>query len=119
MRLAATLLSLACLAGCSLVYRMDIQQGNFVTEDVAAKLHTGMTKSEVRTLLGTPLLVDAFHNNRWDYYFANHRSGQKPDEATRLSVFFENDKVVDFYGGTRPALPAPVGSAAAPAPVIK
>jgi len=119
MRLAALLLSFACLAGCSLVYRMDIQQGNYVTEDVAAKLRVGMTKAEVRTLLGTPLLIDAFHANRWDYYFANHRSREKPDESTRLSVFFENDKVVDFYGGTRPALPAPVGSATAPAPVIK
>ena len=119
MRLAATLAAAALLAGCSLVYRMDIQQGNYVTEDLAAKLRTGMTKAEVRTLLGTPLLVDAFHANRWDYYFANQKSGEKPDESTRLSVFFENDRVVDFYGGSRPALPAPVGSATAPAPQIK
>jgi outer membrane protein assembly factor BamE len=119
MRLAASALSFALLAGCSLVYRMDIQQGNYVTEDVAAKLRPGMSKAEVRTLLGTPLLIDAFHANRWDYYFANHKSGQKPEQPTRLSVFFENDKVVDFYGGSRAALPPPVGSATAPAPQIK
>lgn len=101
------------LAGC--VYKIDIQQGNYVTQDVAAKLKNGMTKSEVRLLLGTPLLVDPFHSNRWDYYFSNAK-GRKAEPSSRLSIFFENDKVVNFVGEARPALPPPVGGTTPPAP---
>jgi len=106
---AATLI----LAGC--VYKIDIQQGNYVTQDVAAKLKTGMTKSEVRLLLGTPLLVDPFHSNRWDYYFSN-TTGRKAQPSSRLSIFFENDKVVNFVGEAQPALPPTVGATAPPKP---
>ena len=115
--LATTLLALA-LCGCGLVYTIDIQQGNYVTEDLIAKLKPGMTKGEVRQLLGTPLLVDTFHQNRWDYYFSSVKAG-KPDPASRLSIFFENDKVKSFVGGARPAALAPVGAATAPQPTIK
>jgi outer membrane protein assembly factor BamE len=109
--LAATL----ALAGC--VYKIDIQQGNYVTQDVAAKLKNGMTKSEVRLLLGTPLLVDPFHSNRWDYYFSNVK-GRKAEDSTRLTIFFENDKVVNFVGEARPSLPPPVGGTTPAAPVV-
>jgi outer membrane protein assembly factor BamE len=118
MRLLAPILAALCLAGCGLVYTIDVQQGNYVTQDVAAKLKTGMTKAEVRNLLGTPLLVDTFHNNRWDYFFSNVQRG-RAENRTRLSVFFENDKVVSFTGEARPSLPAPVNvpaPAAATAP---
>jgi outer membrane protein assembly factor BamE len=108
---AATLL----LSGC--VYKIDIQQGNYVPQDVAAKLKTGMTKSEVRLLLGTPLLVDPFHSNRWDYYFSNVK-GRKAEDSTRLTVFFENDKVVNFVGEARPSAPPPVGATKPPAPAV-
>jgi outer membrane protein assembly factor BamE len=118
--LASIVAATLALTGC--VYKIDIQQGNFVAEDVAAKLKTGMTKPEVRALLGTPLLVDPFHSNRWDYYFSNV-AARKAEKPTRLSIFFENDKVVNFVGEARPVLPAPVGAktpaapaAAAPAP---
>jgi len=115
--LASMLLSLA-LTGCGLVYTIDIQQGNYVTEDLVAKLKNGMTKAEVRQLLGTPLLIDTFHQTRWDYYFSNVKGG-KADKPSRLSIFFENDKVVNFVGEARPAAQAPVGSTTAPAPNIK
>ncbi len=117
MRLLASITAVLTLAGCGLVHTIDVQQGNYVTQDVAEKLKIGMTKAEVRQLLGTPLLVDAFHNNRWDYFFSNVK-GRKAENRTRLSVFFENDKVVNFVGEARPALPAPVNvpaPAAAPA----
>ena len=112
MRLLAPILAALALAlaGCGLVYTIDIQQGNYVTQDVAAKLKQGMTKAEVRQLLGTPLLVDAFHSNRWDYFFSNVKRG-KAENRTRLSIFFENDKVANFIGEARPALPPPVGVA--------
>ena len=110
MRLLAPILFPLALAGCGLVYTIDVQQGNYVTQDVAAKLKQGMTKAEVRQLLGTPLLVDAFHSNRWDYFFSNVKRG-KAENRTRLSIFFENDKVANFIGEARPALPPPVGVA--------
>jgi outer membrane protein assembly factor BamE len=115
MRILAPLVAASLVfAGC--VYKIDIQQGNYVAEDLVAKLKTGMTKPEVRQLLGTPLLIDPFHSNRWDYYFSNVK-GRKAENATRLSIFFENDKVVSFVGEGRAALPPPVGSTSPGAPV--
>ena len=113
MRLPAILLLCSSLAGCGLVHKIDVQQGNYVTQDSAARLKVGMTKAEVRQTLGTPLLSDAFHANRWDYYFSNVK-GRKTEERSRLSVFFENDKVVSFTGEGRPALPPPVGATTPP-----
>jgi outer membrane protein assembly factor BamE len=117
MRLLAPIIAALALAGCGLVHTIDVQQGNYVTQDVAAKLRTGMTKAEVRQLLGTPLLIDAFHANRWDYFFSNVKRG-KAENRTRLTVFFENDKVASFTGEARPSLPPPVGAPAAPAPPV-
>ena len=115
MRLPAALLAAVLLSGCGLVYTLDVQQGNYVPSDVAARLKVGMTKAEVRTLLGTPLLIDAFHPNRWDYYFSSVK-GAKAENRTRLSIFFENDKVASFTGEARPALPPPVGATQPTAP---
>ena len=112
MRFLASFALVAALTGCNLVYRIDVQQGNYVPEDVAAKVQVGMTKPQVRALLGTPLLNDIFHANRWDYYFSSVKGG-KAEDRTRFSVFFESDKVVRVEGKARPALPPPV---AAPAP---
>jgi outer membrane protein assembly factor BamE len=113
MRLLVPLLASLALAGC--VYKIDVQQGNYVTQDVVAKLKKGMTKSEVKLLLGTPLLNDAFHANRWDYFFSNVKGG-KPEDRTRLTVFFEDDKLVSVMGDVRPAAAAQVApKAVAPA----
>jgi outer membrane protein assembly factor BamE len=103
MRLIACTLFALFLASC--VYKIDVQQGNFVTNDLVAKLKTGMTKAEVKGLLGTPLLNDIFHANRWDYYFSNVKGG-KAQDRTELSIFFDNDKVVRFTGGGNKPLPA-------------
>ena len=108
MRLLAPITAALALAGCGLVHTIDVQQGNYVTQDVAAKLKTGMTKSEVRQLLGTPLLIDAFHANRWEYFFSSVKRG-KAENQTRLTIFFENDKVASFTGEARASLPPPVG----------
>lgn len=102
MRLIACTVFALFLVSC--VYKIDVQQGNFVTNDLVAKLKDGMTKAEVKGLLGTPLLNDIFHANRWDYYFSNVR-GRKAEDRTELSVFFENDKVVRFAGGGNKPLP--------------
>jgi outer membrane protein assembly factor BamE len=118
MRFILAALVLAALSGCGLVYRIDIQQGNYVTDDLAAKLRVGMSKAEVRQLLGTPLLIDAFHADRWDYFFANKR-GTGNDTPSRLTIRFENEKVVSFVGQARPAPPPPVGATEPPQPVVK
>jgi outer membrane protein assembly factor BamE len=117
MRFLSCIAVLALLSGCGLVYKIDVQQGNYVPEDIAEKVQVGMTKPQVRALLGTPLLTDIFHANRWDYYFSSVK-GRKAEDRTRFSVFFENDKVVRVEGKARPALPPPVTAtpAAAPAP---
>ncbi len=92
-----TLLSLLLLAGCSsvpsLLYRIDVQQGNFITQEIVDKLNLGMTKSQVRFVLGSALISDPFHDNRWDYVYRLVQDG-KLTEQRRLTVFFENDKLV-------------------------
>jgi outer membrane protein assembly factor BamE len=108
MRILVLVLAATLSAGCNFVHRIDVQQGNFVTTDVASKLKVGMTRTEVRQLLGTPLLTDVFHADRWDYYFSNVKGG-KPEDRTQLTVFFKDDKVASFTGNARPPGPAPVG----------
>ena len=108
MRLATLLLACLALQGCGyIVYKMDVQQGNYVTQDVIARVKTGMTKAEVRQILGTPLVSDVFHGNRWDYYFSVDRRGRQQDR-TLLSIFFENDKVTSVQGKGQPPAPPPV-----------
>ena len=99
MRLLPSLLLSLALAGCgSIVYRIDIQQGNLVAPETFAKLKTGMTKADVRQLLGTPLLSDAFHADRWDYYFRNEKRGRLV-EQNRFTVYFESEKLAKIEGG--------------------
>ena len=107
MRIISVILLLVTVA-C--VHKIDIQQGNYVTQDLVDRLKPGMTKAEVKQLLGTPLLADAFHGNRWDYYFSNVVP-RREEEKARLSVFFENEKMVSFTGQGRPAGASPLRSA--------
>jgi len=115
MRIAAPIIAaFLALATSGCIYKLDVQQGNVVTQESASKLKKGMTKSEVRQLLGTPLLMDPFHGNRWDYFFSTEVRG-KLVERNKLSVFFENDKLVSLAGDIKPAAPAPGASAPAAA----
>ena len=122
MRFASLLFACLVLQGCNyLVYKMDVQQGNYVTEDVVARVKTGMTKAEVRQVLGTPLVADIFHGNRWDYYFSVQKGGRQQDRKV-LSVFFENDRVASVSGKAHAPGAPPVGQEAPaqqanPAPV--
>jgi len=109
MRLLVTLVLSLALAGCgSIIHRIDIQQGNIVAPETFLRLKDGMSRSDVRQLLGTPLLTDVFHADRWDYYFRNEKRGRLV-EQNRFSIYFENDKVVRIEGG-----PTPSAAAAAP-----
>lgn len=87
------------LAACSSVnlplspYRIDVQQGNALEQESVEKLKLGLSRSQVRFLLGTPLLVDPFHGNRWDYVY-NFRKAGKLTEKRRLALFFDGDLLV-------------------------
>lgn len=110
MRLLASLVLAAVLAGCSLVHRIDIQQGNAVAPEAFAKLKPGMTRAEVRSAVGTPLLTDPFHADRWDYVFRLEKRGSVAEE-NRFSVHFKDDKVTRIEGGPTPSAARP-GAAA-------
>jgi outer membrane protein assembly factor BamE len=93
-------------SGC--VYRMNIQQGNFLEARTVNQLQVGMTRSQVRYLLGTPMVPDAFDKERWDYlYFFKKGRWRKPEER-HLIVFFKEDKVDKFERNNVPDK-APLG----------
>ncbi len=98
------------LAGCSGVptipgigtYKIDVQQGNYVSQEMASKLKLGMTRSQVRFVLGTPLVVDLFRTDRWDYVYVYQKGGAVTEHRT-LTVFFEGDKLARVEGDVKPA----------------
>jgi outer membrane protein assembly factor BamE len=83
-------------------YVPDVVQGNFISSEQYAKLKLGMTREQVRQVLGTPLLASYFHANRWDYVFEFKRAGQVIGKERRVTVFFDGDKVVKFDGDALP-----------------
>jgi outer membrane protein assembly factor BamE len=110
------------LAGCSswnpanLIspYRIDIQQGNVVTQEMLSQLKPGMTPSQVRYVLGTPMIVDPFRNNRWDYAYSLKKNGQIV-ERRRVTVVFENDVLKGIEGDVVAAKDAQPAAQPAPA----
>ena len=83
------------------VYRIDVQQGNAITEEMIGQLQPGMNKRQVSYIMGTPLLVDAFHNDRWDYVYSFQPGGEERQQK-RLSLFFEKDELTGVQGDYRP-----------------
>jgi outer membrane protein assembly factor BamE len=83
-------------------YVPDVIQGNFISSEQYAKLQKGMSREQVRQILGTPLLASYFHSNRWDYVFEFKRAGQVMGKERRVTIFFEGDKVVQFQGDALP-----------------
>jgi outer membrane protein assembly factor BamE len=97
------------VAGCNpltalSVYRMEIQQGNYISQEAVSQLKLGMTKEQVRFVLGTPLIADIFHEDRWDYVYRRQRQNSREVEERRVSVFFEGDKLVRLEGDVTPSL---------------
>lgn len=104
--------AIVMLAGCSWlprfgVYKLDINQGNYVTQDQVDRLKVGQTKTQVRAVMGTPMLSDAFHANRWDYPYEFNRLGQTL-EHRQFTVYFVDDKVARWEGDEVPPPPAEV-----------
>jgi outer membrane protein assembly factor BamE len=85
----------------SLTYKINIQQGIVVTQEMADQLKIGMTRDQVRFVLGTPILIDPFHAGRWEYPF-RFQPGRGPIEERRFTVFFESDKLTGFNGDSLP-----------------
>lgn len=110
MRNAILLMALLC-AACSNYsanlpsikpYKMDVQQGNVVTPKMMMQLRPGMTKAQVRFVMGTPLITDSFHVNRWDYVYRMQKGG-KLIESRRVILDFENDLLKRVRGDVIPA----------------
>jgi outer membrane protein assembly factor BamE len=94
--LSALVAALAFGALSACVYRVNVQQGNFLTSETVDQLKEGMTRSQVRFLLGTPMVPDAFDKDRWDYLYVMQRGRLREPERRRLTVFFADDKVARF-----------------------
>jgi outer membrane protein assembly factor BamE len=116
-RIGAALLVLALLASASgCVYRITVQQGNYLDKRSTDQLTTGMTKVQVRYLLGTPMVPSIFDNDRWDYLFYLKVGRQVPIQRL-LSVYFKDDKVekIDRHGQEASTPNGPEPRVAAPA----
>ncbi len=87
-----------------LIYRPTIQQGNVVNQETINRLEPEMTKRQVRFVLGTPMMVDVFHEDRWDFIFTEGE-GSKPSEIKKVALFFENDRLKRIEGDIRPLPP--------------
>ncbi len=104
-RLATTVLLFSAISACSSVprfvneYKIDIQQGNVLTQDMVSQLRPGLSKDQVRFILGTPVLMDMFHANRWDYVYSLRKGNSSVTEMRKFSTFFDADgKLVRVSG---------------------
>ena len=90
--IALSLAALAAGSGC--VYRVNIQQGNFLEAKNVDQVVLGMTRSQVRFLLGTPMVADAFHPDRWDYMYYYKEGRSQHVERRELTILFADEKVL-------------------------
>lgn len=101
-----SLTGLLALAGCSFpgVYKIDIQQGNVVTQDMIDQLRPGMTRRQVRFIMGNPLITDTFHPERWDYLYSIQPGGGERYQERISLKFDENDQLVGLSGDFMPGV---------------
>lgn len=93
-RLVRTLVVAAAAAALqACVYRIDIQQGNVIEQEAVDQVEIGMTRSAVQFLLGTPMIADAFHQQRWDYTYYFRQGRSREVERRWLVIYFEDDRV--------------------------
>ena len=83
------------------VYKIDVNQGNYLSQDMVDRLKEGMTKQQVKLILGTPLVTSAFRDNRWDYVYEYARQG-KVREHRKFTVYFADDKLARWEGDEMP-----------------
>jgi outer membrane protein assembly factor BamE len=121
---ALAALAVSLIAGCATVdtywptlrslgvYKLDINQGNYLSQDMVDRLRVGQTKQQVRLLLGTPLLVSPFRPDRWDYVYEFMRQGRVLEHRT-FTVYFVDDKLARWEGDEMPASVAELNRQAA------
>lgn len=112
---SVVLLSLTLVGGCSYfpgVHKIDIQQGNLVTQDRVDKLKPGMTRTQVRFLMGSPMVIDTFSQDRWDYVYSLKSGKDENIIQKRLTLFFQDEKLSHFSGDYRPGTEAESAAAA-------
>lgn len=119
MRLLFTLVFVTLLSACGFVgfpgvYKIDVEQGNIVTKEMADQLRVGMSRRQVRFILGTPLVEDTFNPDRWDYVYVKRNGDEILDEQL-LTVKFEGDTLTEIGGDYDPGAPDGAEDAAAPA----
>jgi outer membrane protein assembly factor BamE len=106
MRTILTVFILISLAACSAegtrklpgVYRIDIQQGNVIEQEMLDKLRPGMEKEQVHFIMGTPTIIDPFHNDRWEYLYTYSKGGNRREQR-HITIYFDEDKLAYLSGG--------------------
>jgi outer membrane protein assembly factor BamE len=106
-RARASLLLVLSLGACSnlefpWVYRINIDQGNIITQDMVNQLKPGMTRDQVKFVMGSPLIADSFHQDRWDYIYTLLKADGKRTRQN-LTVIFSNDQLSALSGDFLPA----------------
>jgi outer membrane protein assembly factor BamE len=122
--LAALAVAVSLVAGCATietyaptlrsygVYKIDINQGNFLSQDMVDKLKVGQSRQQVRTILGTPLVVTLFRDDRWDYLYEFTRQGRVVEHRA-FTVYFVEDKLARWEGDELPTSTAELNREAA------
>lgn len=101
---------IALASGC--VYRINIQQGNYLDQKAVDQVKAGMTRSQVRYLLGTPMVADSFDKERWDYIYYLKKGRNRHVDSRRVTVYFDGDKVAKLDKPTEAVAAAQEKSAA-------
>ncbi len=94
------------MQACVRIYVPDIQQGNVITQEMVNQIKPGMTRRQVQLVLGTPLIADPFHRERWDYYYS-YRRGKELEAQRMLSLRFRDDVLVEVRSDVQVAPPKP------------
>jgi outer membrane protein assembly factor BamE len=99
------------LGACGLFrpYRIEIQQGNYISQDAMQQVKPGMTREQVRAILGTPLINDIFHADRWDYVFMRSAANSTRVENRKATLFFQGDVLKRIEADLMPPDPARAG----------
>ena len=106
---AFLLMILVSITACSefpFVYKIDVTQGNVITQEMVDKLKPGLSKSQVRYIFGTPLVKDTFNQNRWDYVYSLKKGSEKT-ESKHITLFFVDGELSHFTGDYVPGAEEP------------
>ena len=106
MKLVLLIVAALVISGCSTlrfpgVHRVTVQQGNVISQTMIDKLRPGMTKSQVRFVLGNPIVDDSLNQNRWDYFYSIQIGGEDPIRR-KLQLFFDDGRLTSFEGDFLP-----------------